>query len=81
MTGRKRELVGRINCRPTLKPLTPASSTSSAPLPKGGSFLNHGASRSALVPWRGVLAAIGRQREADKLATHGLHCSLRVQIA
>jgi hypothetical protein len=40
----------RINCRPTLEPPTPASSISSAPLPKGGSFLNHDPCRSASVP-------------------------------
>src|SRR5262245_50754182 len=41
--------LNRINCRPTLEPRAPASSISSAPLPKGGSFLNHGPSRSASV--------------------------------
>jgi hypothetical protein len=31
-----------INCRPAMKPLAPAPSIGSAPLPKGGRFLNHG---------------------------------------
>jgi len=30
MTGRKRELVDRINCRPTLEPLTPKRAVSAA---------------------------------------------------
>src|SRR5262249_11345832 len=39
----------RINRRATLEPLAPTSVISGAPLPKGGSFLNHRPSRSALV--------------------------------
>jgi len=35
MTGRKRELVDRIKCRPALKPLAPTSGISGPPLPKG----------------------------------------------
>jgi hypothetical protein len=38
------------NARPASEPLAPTSSISGAPLPKGGSFLNHGPSRSAWVP-------------------------------
>ena len=37
----------RINRRPALEPLAPTSGVSGAPLPKGGSFLNHRPSRSA----------------------------------
>ena len=40
----------RINRRPAMEPLAPTSGISGAPLPKGGSFLDHGPSRSALVP-------------------------------
>ena len=36
-----------LNRRPALEPLAPASGISRAPLPKGGSFLDHGPSRSA----------------------------------
>jgi len=39
----------RINRRPAMEPLAPTSGISGAPLPKGGSFLNHRPSRSALV--------------------------------
>ena len=38
-----------VDRRPTLKPLPPARSVSGAPLPKGGSFLNHGPTRLASV--------------------------------
>jgi len=38
----------RIDRRPTGKPLAPTPGIGGAPLPKGGSFLNHGLSRSAL---------------------------------
>jgi hypothetical protein len=37
----------RINRRPAMEPLAPSSRISGAPLPKGGSFLNHRPSRSA----------------------------------
>src|SRR5262245_15525516 len=38
----------RIDRRPAIEPLTPTRGISGAPLPKGGSFLNHRPSRSAL---------------------------------
>ena len=41
----------RINRRPATEPLAPTSGISGAPLPKGGSFLNHDPCRSALVSW------------------------------
>jgi hypothetical protein len=39
-----------INRRPAMEPLAPAPGVVCAPLPKGGSFLNHGLCRSASVP-------------------------------
>ena len=39
--GRSVGLNGK-NARPALEPLAPTSGGSGAPLPKGGSFLNHG---------------------------------------
>jgi len=36
----------RVNRRPAMEPLAPTSGISGAPLPKGGSFLSHGPSRS-----------------------------------
>jgi len=39
----------RINRRPAMEPLAPTSGISGAALPKGGSFHNHGLSRSLSV--------------------------------
>src|SRR5262245_53821860 len=39
--------LNRINCHPAMEPVAPTSGIGGAPLPKGGSFLNHGPSRSA----------------------------------
>jgi len=42
-------VLDRINSRPAMEPLTPSSRISGAPLPKGGRFLDHRISRSALL--------------------------------
>ena len=42
----------RIDGHSARKPLAPTSGISAAPLPEGGSFLNHGPSRSASVPYQ-----------------------------
>jgi hypothetical protein len=46
--GRATDL-DKINRRPAMEPLAPASGISSAPLSNGSSFLNHGPSQSALM--------------------------------
>jgi hypothetical protein len=40
----------RINRRPAIESFAPTPGIGGAPLPKGRSFLNHGPSRSVLVP-------------------------------
>jgi len=42
--------LGKLGLGTLAKALAPTSSISGAPLPKGGSFLNHRPSRSASVP-------------------------------
>jgi hypothetical protein len=44
------------------EPLAPTSGISGAPLPKGGSFLNHRASRSASVPYQVTTFSSSQER-------------------